>query len=80
MPIFEFKCLKCGEFFELLVMQKNEAVEMQCPHCGAADFERILSATSYAMGSSGSAQRTKTETRKCSGGSCTTLEIPGPSH
>jgi putative FmdB family regulatory protein len=79
MPIFEFKCLKCGEFFEFLIMQKSETVELRCPHCGAEDFERILSSTSYAMGNSGESQKTKTETRRCSGGSCTTLEIPGPS-
>jgi putative FmdB family regulatory protein len=80
MPIFEFKCSKCTECFEILVMKDDDTVEMLCPKCGAEDFERILSCTNYAMNAeSGEAQGTKTETRKCSGGACSTLEIPGPS-
>jgi len=81
MPIYEFKCGKCGECFELLVMnQEKEKVEMRCPHCGAEEFQRILSCASYAMGAkSGAGPATKTETRSCSAGSCSTLEIPGPS-
>lgn len=79
MPIYEFKCLKCNEFFEFLVMQSSDGVEMRCPKCGAEDFERVLSAAHSVMGSSGADQGVKTESRTCSGGSCTTLEIPGPS-
>lgn len=81
MPIYEFKCRSCSECFEILVMSREQKeVEMRCPHCGAEEFERVLSCTSYAMGAGGSAgQKTKTETRTCSGGSCSTLEIPGPS-
>jgi len=29
MPIYEFKCLKCNEFFELLVMNKEEEVALK---------------------------------------------------
>ncbi|MBW1749046.1 MAG: hypothetical protein JRJ34_11895 [Deltaproteobacteria bacterium] len=31
MPIYEFKCLKCEEFIELLVMNKDEEIELKCP-------------------------------------------------
>jgi putative FmdB family regulatory protein len=80
MPIYEFKCSKCFECFEILIMKDQETIEMRCPKCGAEDFERILSCTNYAVNSgSGATQSTKTETRNCSGGSCSTLEIPGPS-
>ena len=78
MPIFEFKCLKCNEFFEILVVQKHEKVKMECPKCGSEDFERVLSSTSYAMGDSSGKQRVQSQTRTCSGGSCTTYDIPGP--
>jgi len=80
MPIFEFKCLNCNEFFELLLINSDEEVEMKCPKCKSEDFERVLSATSYNMGS-GSGKKEKgpiSQTRTCSGGSCTTYEIPGP--
>jgi putative FmdB family regulatory protein len=79
MPIYEFKCLKCNEFFEILVTNKDEDMEMGCPKCKSEEFERVLSATSYAMGGSGSSSL-KTENRKCSSGSCTTYEIPGHTH
>ena len=79
MPLYEFKCLKCNEFFELLVMKKGEEVEMKCPKCNSAEFERVLSATSYAMGGSADgAQGVSSQTRTCSSGSCTTYTIPGP--
>jgi putative FmdB family regulatory protein len=80
MPIFEFKCLSCNECFEILVLKKKEEVEARCPKCGSEDFERVLSKTCYAMApgsnkSGGASARTRT----CSGGSCTTWEIPGHS-
>lgn len=81
MPLYEFKCEKCNEIFELLVMSHEEEVEMKCPHCGAADFERVLSTTHYAMGAgtgSGAGARPSVQTRTCSSGSCTTYDIPGP--
>ena len=80
MPIYEFKCLKCNECFEILVRNSEDSIEMRCPACGAGDFERILSCASYSMnGGAGSDQGVKSQTRNCSGGSCSTLEIPGPS-
>ena len=33
MPIFEFKCLKCEEFIEMLVMNQDDEVELKCPKC-----------------------------------------------
>ncbi len=79
MPIYEFKCSKCEEFFELLVMKNEDQVEMKCPKCESENFERILSTMSYAMGSgSGQSPGVSTQTRNCSSGSCTTYEIPGP--
>jgi len=80
MPIYEYKCLKCQEYFELLVMSQDEELELKCPKCGSEDFERIISTTSYAMGSgSGSSQKAGVKTRTCSTGTCTTYDIPGPS-
>ncbi|MGD9329749.1 MAG: zinc ribbon domain-containing protein [Desulfobacterales bacterium] len=77
MPIFEFKCLQCNELFEFLAVGSQDSVEMQCPHCGAEDFERVMSTTNYAVGNSGGKGASK-QTRTCSGGDCTTYEIPGP--
>jgi putative FmdB family regulatory protein len=79
MPIYEFKCLNCQECIELLIVNRQETVEMKCPKCSSPDLERILSCSSYTMrGGSNPNQGVGTKTRTCSGGSCTTYDIPGP--
>jgi len=80
MPIYEFKCLKCNEFIERLVMNKDDEIELKCPACSCEDLERVLSSTNYSMGyGAGSKPSTKAITKTCGSGSCTTYEIPGPS-
>jgi putative FmdB family regulatory protein len=80
MPIFEFRCLSCNDCFEILVLKKKEEVEARCPKCGSEEFERVLSKTCYAMApGSGKDSGASAQTRTCSGGSCTTWEIPGHS-
>ena len=82
MPIFEFKCLNCDKYIELLVMNKQEEVEMTCSHCGSGNLERILSTTNHTVTGSNSGHpdnsRASSQTRTCSSGSCTTYTIPGP--
>ncbi|MEJ2728441.1 MAG: zinc ribbon domain-containing protein [Deltaproteobacteria bacterium] len=78
MPLYEFRCLKCNDCFEILVMKKEEAVSIKCPHCKSDEFERILSASCYSMGSgSGKSEGISAQTHNCPSGSCTTYEIPG---
>ena len=82
MPIFEFKCMDCDEYVEMLVMNKQDEVEMVCSHCGSGNLERILSTTNHTVAGGGSGQSAKScassQTRTCSSGSCTTYTIPGP--
>ena len=81
MPIYEFKCLKCDEYIELLIMGPNDDhVEMKCSKCGSRDLERILSTTSHSIAAGSEAKsQAGTQTRTCSGGSCTTWNLPGHS-
>ena len=81
MPIFEFKCLDCDKYMEVLVMNKHEEVEMACSHCGSGNLERILSSTNHTVtggASGGPTSDGRSQTRTCSSGSCTTYTIPGP--
>ncbi len=79
MPLYEFRCLKCNECFEFLIMHNDDQMEMRCPACKSEDFERILSVSCHTIGGSSSGtQSAQTKTRSCPGGSCTTYDIPGP--
>jgi putative FmdB family regulatory protein len=79
MPIYEFKCMNCNEFIEILILNKSQEVEMRCPKCSSEELERVLSSANYSMGGrSGARPGVASQTRTCSGGSCTTYDLPGP--
>ena len=81
MPIYEFRCISCNHCFEMLSIRKEHTLEMKCPECEGDEVERVLSCVSYVKGSSpsGDADRTKVTSKSCSGGTCATIDIPGPS-
>lgn len=77
MPIYEFRCIKCGKIFELLKLKKeDDSIKMKCPKCKSAEVERVLSSVSII--SSGSGKKAKQTVKSCSSGSCASFEIPGP--
>ena len=78
MPIYEFRCLKCNECFEMLFTHTQEAVELKCEKCGSRDVERIMSGSNFAVSAGSCDARAVTQTRNCASGSCTTYDIPGP--
>ncbi len=43
MPLFEFRCDRCEECFEVLVFSSEEEQRVVCPHCGDNRVERLLS-------------------------------------
>ncbi len=78
MPIYEFRCLKCNDVFEILMVGSKDEVELKCPHCGAEDLERILSTASYNVGfSRGESRGPKFQSRECASGTCSTIDLPG---
>jgi putative FmdB family regulatory protein len=80
MPIFEFRCLKCGDIFEKLFMSSDEKMDMSCPNCESDSFERVVSRSSYTMGASGGKPQPKITTKSCGqANQCMTLDLPGPS-
>jgi len=79
MPIFEFKCLKCNDIVEMLLMKNDQEIELKCPNCHSESVERVLSASGYKMnGGAGQPKGATAQTKSCSSGSCTTYDIPGP--
>jgi len=84
MPIYEFQCADCSEKKEILFRNSDEKVEMKCEKCGSDNLQRVISSTNFAVSGGGSgsgagASGATASTHKCSGGSCTTYNIPGPS-
>ncbi len=78
MPIFEFRCVECGEISEKLFMDSDEKVEMACPNCNSQTLERVVSRTSYTMGMGAGGGESRITTKQCGSGSeCTTLDLPG---
>jgi putative FmdB family regulatory protein len=41
MPIYEYRCRKCGRGFEALVLPSRPGPE--CPGCGKTDLEQMIS-------------------------------------
>jgi putative FmdB family regulatory protein len=76
MPIYEFRCLQCNRVFELLALRKDDTVEMKCPECQSSEIERIMSRANVVAGSNPSEGPAVTN-RKCSSGTCSTIEFPG---
>ncbi|WP_320170150.1 zinc ribbon domain-containing protein [Maridesulfovibrio sp.] len=42
MPIYEFKCSKCGKEFDELIMP-GKGIEAVCPECGSDQCEKLVS-------------------------------------
>lgn len=79
MPIYEFRCVECGNIFEVLFRKPDEEVNIECPKCKSGSFERVISRTNYVMGSGKGGKKPTVASKSCSSGNdCVTLEIPGP--
>lgn len=78
MPIYEFRCVECGNLFEKLFITSNEEVDIKCPKCQSGSFERVISRANHIMGSGKGGKKPTVTTKSCSSGNdCVTLEIPG---
>lgn len=40
MPIYEYRCLECGEKFEKLLLSISSTPRVECPRCGGSKVEK----------------------------------------
>ncbi len=66
MPLFEYRCKKCGEKFEKLVMNKSEKIV--CGKCGSGDLDKLFSTFGFSSGG-------KFKSSNTSGNSCSSCSI-----
>ena len=79
MPIFEFRCIECGNLFEKLFVHSDEAADISCPACKSRSFERVISRANYAMGVGPGGKQAKITSKSCGpSNQCMTLDLPGP--
>lgn len=50
MPIYEYKCPKCGEVFDEIVKVNPDMETMKCPKCGVVAYKTIGSYKFVATG------------------------------
>lgn len=43
MPMYEYRCVTCGETYEELRKMEEADTDLECPHCGARDIRRLVS-------------------------------------
>jgi putative FmdB family regulatory protein len=49
MPMYEYRCRKCGKLFEMLRRMQDADGGLECPECLSEEVERLLS--TFAAGS-----------------------------
>jgi len=54
MPIYEYRCRKCGEVFEKYQKINEGGDHLTCPSCGKKKPEKVLSSFSSSKGSDSS--------------------------
>lgn len=50
MPLFEFKCTRCGAVFEQLIRSTRNPQEIVCPTCKSTETQKLLSSFAVAGG------------------------------
>ncbi|MEJ5348510.1 MAG: zinc ribbon domain-containing protein [Desulfosoma sp.] len=43
MPIYEYRCEKCGNEFESFIWSAQDQEALACPRCGSREIKKLLS-------------------------------------
>jgi putative FmdB family regulatory protein len=64
MPLYEYRCVSCEQFFDRLVAY--DAASPECPACGGEDVRRLISVIG-GLGASGSTGAASAPSAGCGG-------------
>lgn len=53
MPIYEYKCNKCGHTFDAFQRLGSDGSDLECPKCGTAKPQKLFSAFASSGGGGG---------------------------
>lgn len=54
MPLYEFRCQECKNFFEALVSSQTAVEDITCTKCASKHVKKTISAASFRISSSSS--------------------------
>ena len=75
MPIYEYRCEKCGHQFESLIFGDEKAI---CPSCDSAEVARLMSRCGFVSKSAGGETVSSSASSSCGG--CSATSCAGCGH
>ena len=75
MPVYEYKCEKCGQIFEKLIRNQTQKDNVTCGKCGSRKIEKLVSGFACSgTERSGSADHSTSGCGTCSLPSCSSCK------
>ena len=75
MPVYDYKCKKCGTEFEKFLRSLAAASTVKCEKCGSSQVVKLVTCCAVSAGGkteSGSSSNSSSSCGTCSGGTCST--------
>ncbi|MBI3006175.1 MAG: zinc ribbon domain-containing protein [Ignavibacteriales bacterium] len=71
MPIFDYRCNKCGGLYDVFHKVREVQEDVLCPSCGSHDYKKLMSLTNVAVASTASKRANACDMGDaCCGGVC----------
>jgi putative FmdB family regulatory protein len=68
MPVYDYKCRKCGKVFEKFLRTLAAADSVQCEKCGSGDVKKLVTCCAISSGGKSESSGGSTSSHSC--GSC----------
>ncbi len=75
MPVYDYKCRKCGKVFEKFLRSVSAAATVKCEKCGSSQVVKLVTCCAVSSGGKGEGSgsaKSSSSCSTCSGGTCST--------